>query len=275
MESAQAHIILTIETRRAIELGDFVGVFTGVASQYDRFIRENHPDLSPDARIYVQEIRKGSIVADLVTSIAATAPLVLHAMDQVLVVDQFVERFRARLSKYFQPGGKDESASKSDLRDFMDSVQAIANDPDAHAAVESAVFEDGKKQVRAALTFDTQQARQARQQIEEHSRLLERTSGADRERVLMIFTQSNIKSPEVGKRTGERVVIDSISARELPLIYASNLAEQRIKHEITEADENVFKRGFVVDANVELREGKPVAYRVTQVHQVIDLPDEE
>jgi hypothetical protein len=89
----------------------------------------------------------------------------------------------------------------------------------------------------------------------------------------MVFVQSNVKDTEVGKRTGERVVVENILDRDLPVIYASELAEQRIKHEIREADDNVYKKGFVVDVNVELRNGKPVAYRVTHCHQVVDLPD--
>jgi hypothetical protein len=77
----------------------------------------------------------------------------------------------------------------------------------------------------------------------------------------------------VGKRSGEPVQIEDISEKELPLIYASDLAEQRIKHEILEVEDNVFKKGFVVDVNVETRGGRPVAYRATNLHQVIDLPD--
>jgi hypothetical protein len=56
----------------------------------------------------------------------------------------------------------------------------------------------------------------------------------------------------MGKRTGERVAIEEISPRDLPLIYASDLAEQRIKHEVREADDNVYKKGFIVDVNVQL-----------------------
>lgn len=44
------------------------------------------------------------------------------------------------------------------------------------------------------------------------------------------------------------------------------------KHEIREADENVYKKGFVVDVNVRSAGGKPAAYAVTHVRQVIDLP---
>jgi hypothetical protein len=87
----------------------------------------------------------------------------------------------------------------------------------------------------------------------------------------MVFTQSNIKDTATGKRTGERVKIGDISPRDMPLIYASDLAEQRIKHEVREADENVYKKRFVVDVNVQLVNDKPAAYRVTDVHQVIDL----
>ncbi len=47
-----------------------------------------------------------------------------------------------------------------------------------------------------------------------------------------------------------------------------------MKHEITEADENIFKKGFMVDVNVETKGGRPVAYRVTNLHQVIDLPED-
>ena len=40
------------------------------------------------------------------------------------------------------------------------------------------------------------------------------------------------------------------------------------------ASENIFKKGFVVDVDIETRQGRPVAYRVKNVHQVIDLPDD-
>lgn len=90
----------------------------------------------------------------------------------------------------------------------------------------------------------------------------------------MAFEQSNKKDSAVGKRTGEWVKIEAISDRHLPLVYASELAEARIKHEIRESEDNVYKKGFVIDVNVEHRGGKPVAYRVTNVHQVIDLPDD-
>lgn len=104
-----------------------------------------------------------------------------------------------------------------------------------------------------------------------HRRLqLERKNEADYKHALMVFRQANVKDLPVERRTGEWVLIGEISDKELPLIYASDLAEQRIKHEIREAEDNLFKKGFVVDVNVQTKDGRPVAYRVTHLHQVIE-----
>ena len=89
----------------------------------------------------------------------------------------------------------------------------------------------------------------------------------------MIFIRSDIRDAELGKRSGELVEIAEISEKPRPLIYSSGLAEQQIKSEIT-TDDSVYKKGFVVDVNVEIRGGRVVAYAVTNLHSVIDLPDD-
>lgn len=195
-------------------------------------------------------------------------------MDQILIVEQFVKFYSERLSKYFHAGGRDDEAGSRDLKEFMGQVTAIANDPNGNSKIEAVYFENGQRKIKAALKFDTSKAKIAVEQINNHRREIEKISGVNHTRVLMIFQQSNIKMPAVGKRTGEQVLIEAISDRTLPLIYASQLAEEKIKHEIKEADDNIFKKGLVVDVNVEMRTDKPVAYKVTELHQVIDLPDE-
>jgi hypothetical protein len=270
MAGEPPHIELHVDTKQPIELGDFVAGFTSISGQYDKFIRANFPDLEGESRIFIREVRAGSIEADLIPWAVKGLSAVINVMDQVLIVEQFVRTYGERLSGYFR-GHPDPNASNSDLKDFMGGVAAIANDSDGKATLSAVAYEDGKKQIKAAIQFDTNQAREAAREIEKQRLELEKRGSADHQRVLMFFSQSNIKDTTVGKRTGERVVIESIQERDLPLIYASELAEQRIKHEIREADENVFKRGFVVDVNVATRGGRPVAYRVTDVHQVIDL----
>ena len=267
-----AHIVLTLDTERPIEIDDFVAAFTSIAGQYRKFVRANYPDIMSETDIYVSEVRPGSIVADLIAWATSTlAPVGDHLQKQA--VEQFVKYMGSRIGAYFTPGGRDQRANRSDLTDFLGAVQAIANDPNGTSKIEAVIFQDKKKEIVAGIKFTTPEARVAKREIEAHVAEIERRTDADYLRVLMVFVQSNIKESELGKRTGERVVIETISDRDLPIIYASDFAEQRIKHEIREADDNVYKKGFVVDVNVELKGGRPAAYRVTHCHQVIDLPE--
>jgi len=266
------HIILNIQTKSPIELGDFVSAFSSISSQYDKFVRAQYPELSGDAKIYVREVRAGSIEADLIPWALQGLSAVVNVIEQIQIVEKFVKTYGAVLGKYLN-GSKETDATRTDLKDFMGAVSAIANDPNGRSTLQAVAYEDGKTMVRAALVFDTSQAREAQRQIEDQRVLLESATSADHQRVLMTFKQTNVKDAAMGKRTGERVAIEDISSRDLPLIYASELAEQRIKHEVREADENVYKKGFIVDVNVQLVGGRPAGYRVTNLHQVIDLPE--
>lgn len=273
-----AYIVLRLSTKNPIEIGDFVSEFTSVASQYDKFMRQNYPDLAPEAQVFVKQVKAGSIVATLLPFLPLIVLGAGHEIAQTLehinAVNEFVRHYGGKVKAYFKKDGSVTDASRSDLKDFLGTVSAVAKDPDGKAAIESAVYEDGKQKIRTAFRFTTKEAVRAVEQIERHRERLEHRENADYQRVLMVFKQANVKATPVGKRTGERVVIEGISDQELPLIYASDLAEQRIKHEINEADENIFKKGFDVDVNVQTMGGRPVAYRVTNLHQVIDLPDE-
>lgn len=251
-----------IEHREPIEIGDFVSSFTSIASQYQRYLAAQYPELNGDAQIYVKQVQAGSIIIDLIPLIQGSLGPMVTMMDQVVIVSDFVRFVDGRLGQYYTKGGRTADASRSDLRDFMNGVAAIANDPDGKATLSAVAYEDGEKKIKAALSFTTPQARIAQVEIERHRLEIEQRTDADYLRVLMVFSQANTKGTPPGKRSGERVTIEAISDRDLPLIYASELTEQRIKHEIAEADENVFKKGFVVDVNVQLHGGRPVAYRV-------------
>jgi hypothetical protein len=267
MDSTRLHIELVIDAHEPIELADFVSAFTSVANQYRRYLAKSHPDLKDDARILIREVRQGSIVADLLPLMASLTGL----MDQAMIVDQFVRTYGARLGRYFSDGGEQEDATKSELNDFLGQVKAIANCQDGKGSISSILFEDGKRQVRAAITFNTSDAVKASQQIELHKQKLDKVTSAERERVLMTFKRSDVGDSGVGVHSGERVIIHEISDRDMALIYASPLAEQRIKDQMRNTGENVFHKGFVVDVNIRMMKGRIVAYAVTNVHQVIDL----
>lgn len=184
-----------------------------------------------------------------------------------------MKKYRDRFAALLGFSAGKAPSTKSELQTFHDAVQAIANDPAGSAKLEAAVFKDGKKDIVAAFKFDTTDAKKVRDEVGKRISQIEQPGSTEHRRVLMVFTRSDINNADLGKKSGERARIEELSNKPLALMYGSELAEERIKHEIREADENVFKKGFVVDVLVKLRGGDPVAYSVTNVHDVIDLPD--
>lgn len=200
------------------------------------------------------------------------APFLAQA-DQIMILEDFVRRWGGRLTDFIENKKDIGEITKTGLKDWSNAVVAIARDPAASHNLELATFEDGKREIRVGFRFTTDQAKNARTSIENRRIALEKTSNSDFKRVLMVFSRSDVNSATLGKRTGELVIVEDISPKPLPLFYGSDLAEKQIKHEIREANDNIFKKGFSVDVNVKMKNEKPIAYFVTNVNQVIELPD--
>jgi hypothetical protein len=270
MGEQKAFLTLKLDTDQPVEIGDFVGAFTALANEFERFVDDELPNAKSDPKMFVKEVRRGSIEADILTGVTIAAT---H-MDQILVLEDFIkrwgDRFCALLNGSYAPG---QLESQSELKDWMDTVRSIAADPIASHRLEASKFEDGKREIKASFTFKTPDARTVQQNIEDRRKQLAKPNHNAHSRVLMVFTRSDVNDADVGKSSGERVKIEEISTSALSLMYGSEVAEARIKHEIRETDDNVYKKGFVVDIIEKLRNGKPVAYSVTNVHDILDLPE--
>ena len=272
MEGSSTVLTLKIDNSQPIRLADFVHAFTSLAEEYRQTVSDSNDFVASEAEIYVKEVRTGSIVADLIPVVASVVPLVAAEVDRVILAVEVVERWRQRLTSLVQ-GVIPDGASRSDLRRWANAVEAIARDPDASSTLEAATFEDGTREVRASFTFKSSEARQIENVIEGEFQRLDTKKQADHERVLMVFTRSDVGDAPVGKRSGERVLISEVSDKPLAISYGSELAEQRIKHEIRESDDNIFKKGFNVDVKVQLVGGRPAVYSIVNVHDIIDLPE--
>lgn len=276
-----AHIRLKLDTDEPVALSDFVSNFVAINNQFEKFVSRERPDLKAESEIYIQEVRSGCIEADLIAWISNGGPAnaaawAIDKIDKAQILTQFVLDLKGRISPYFHKGGRTPDASKSDLSDFLKATRAIARDPKASGSLEAAVFEDGHRKIRAAFKFSSAEARRAENEIGEHRNELEARIDTTQERVLLQFVRPSVEAGKPGKKGGERGVIASITKRALPVLYASNLAEERMLHEKIQLEGNIFRALFDVSVNVELSsKEKPIAYRVTDVHIVIENGGDE
>lgn len=263
------YLILTIDTQQPVEISDFIGVLNGINNQFNKFVKDNYPDIQDSSKFYLTEVRKGSAVMDLLPSLY---PLIEH-INHANIIDTFVTSWGTRLTTYFSEKGRDKKATKSDLKDVLDTVKAIASDPQAKQSIEYVKHVDGIKKTKTIIKFETPQAKTALIEASEHIIELEAINNAEHERVTMFFERPSKIDSSIGRRSGEKVIIEDISSKSKPLIYASEMAEQRIKHELNNSDDNPFKKAFIVDVNVEMRKDTIWAYKITHVHQIIPVEE--
>lgn len=272
MGEQPAHLILKLDTAEPVEIGDFVGAFTSLANEFERYIEQTYPGAHAEPRFYVREVRNGCIEADLITSISGIVSAAITHMDQILILEDFVRRWGVRFISLRDKNIPDgELDTREELKDFYKTAKSISCDPKAKHRLQAATYENGKTQVKVEFEFSAIEARTVEQNIEDRQRLLAAPAIAKRDRVLMLFTRTDVHDAAINKKSGERVVIKEISPKEMPVMFSSEMAEQEIREYIREADENVYKRGFVVDVFIQSSGDRIIAYSVSALHSVIDL----
>jgi hypothetical protein len=266
----KAYLTVTLDLKEPVQIEDFSALFAGMGGQFDRYLAEHHPKLKGEAKMFVKEVREGSIVFDLIAHIKDMIGL----MDATLVIGGFGSLFSKRI-RTLMGGEFIPNASKGDIEEIGKTVRALSKDAGGEMRLERVAYEKGVLQKRLLLEFGTAQARRAEETLAEQTKVIDAVSHVDYSRKLMTFERSRKSDTDLEKPTGELVIIEEVVPQPKALIYGSDLVEQQIKHEIREADDNIYKKGFIVDANARLRAGRIIGYVVTAVHQVIDLGDDD
>lgn len=259
-------IVWRIDLQKPAELSVLTAAFAAVSNQFESYIRREFPPLRGAAQLLVKDIRQGSIVIELLPVIQ---PL-LSQMDNALIVDGFVQRFGGLLTKYIS-GDKDDTATKSTIKDLLNAVTLIANDPDGKSAIASVEYHSTKTTERLTMQFETPGARTAKDTLQVQHATLDLPAFELFENRLLMFVQTSIRPTETGSRTQLQAIVESIHSRPLPVKFETDLARERIQAEIRDDEKNVYKKGFYVDFYLEKVRTKPAVYRITAVRDIVEL----
>ena len=264
------HIVLTLNRKNdVIDLLNLAAMLAGIGGQFDDYLKQKHPDVHGHALMGIRELKEGSIIAHLAGVIASD---VIGSLDAARIMYDFLKLIRERTGR-LASGEFLDGARKKDLENVSNMVVAVAKDKEAEAKFDYKSYDnDGNVREELTVSIDTKGARKIMETAERQKEEMDKTEGADHERVLMFFTRADIGNAKINKSSGEKVTIEEISNKSLSLIYQSELVEKRIKSE-TREESSVFQKGFVVDANVRTKNGRPVAYAIVRVHGVIELPE--
>lgn len=241
-------LVVELKNERPVELTDFARSMIAFGREYERFVQGERPEVdAAEAKLYVKEIRPGSIVAELVP----LAPFALPLLQYGFTALEYAEKIQKIVNWLLGNDEKPQHIEKTTLDNMCQFVEPVAKDHGSQLNV-GALNNNGTLVLN--INLDSTQAaalqNNARRELEQ---LHAPSTGIHRE-VVMYWAQA--KNQAIGANS-DRARIESIYPGDVKVRFASN----EMKIEALYGPDHPFSRGYIVDVQVETIRGKPVLYR--------------
>lgn len=252
----EAMLQVRINNTQPIDLIDYAQSMLNLGNEYSDFIGKTESHLSSDdIKLYVKEIRTGSIITELV----AIAPSLMPFMEHSNSVLDFANHIKVNFDYLLGRGNKPKDIDKSTLNRISKFVEPIANDSGSVLQIDAS---NNQGEIHIHLNSENANAIQNRAN-KELEKLKEPVIGLHK-KVVLYWSQARNDN-----KKGDKAIIESISDREVKVIYDSD----ELKYQMIHEQPHIFDIGYVVDVYVETIKDKPVAYKVINFHDTVDLPE--
>lgn len=248
--SFEPELQVEIKNVRPIELLDLTESFLGLADEFREFTARHNPDVdAADVRLYVHEVRSGSVIATL----AALSPQLLQGLSYANAVFDFATHLGTVTR--FLTGNEDKppvDMTVSTLENVSRIVEPVAKDGGAQFNVHTL---NGNIILNVTHTEANAIQNKAKRLLTERT---VSTSGIH-EKVLMHWFQARA---DRHSRSGDRAVIEKISPRPVKVICATDA----LKSQMVLSETNPFQEAFIVDVVADTINGKVAVYKILALH---------
>lgn len=251
-----AALTIEIKNTKPVELADLTQAFLSFSEEFKRTLEIADPEAAAaDVRLYVKELRTGSIIADII----AISPQLLQSVSYASAVWSFAKHLKGAYEFLTGKTDVEPSLDKTSYENLSNFIEPIAKDNGSQVNIGTV---NGPVYVSMTSTEANAAQNTARRKIEE----LKEPESRTHEKVLLYWYQAR---NDATSTAGDKGIIESISRRAVKVICATDAIKSRMILD----DANPFRYAYVVDVIVETVREKPAAYKVIAVHERIE-PDE-
>lgn len=244
-----------------VAVDDYATSLQALAEEYRRYLAafESLED-SAATKMYVQEIRSGSIINELVPYAVGVLPL----LDVARTVSEYSEYLKAifdwalgRIST--KPALADEQQT---LKSIVRIMEPTAKDQGAQMNIGVMNFHQG---VTVNISLGAMEANAAQNFLYRHlAPQPKETLTGDHNFVALKWFQTR---NELKNKTGDKARIESISPDPVKVLFGTD----DLKNRMVINETNIYHKAFIVDVHVETVDGKPILYVVKSLHETLDI----
>lgn len=255
----EARLTIKIEHSLPVELVDFTKGLTGLADEYRRFVKlQSGLAITDDVKLYIKEIRSGSIITDLVALSASGLPFIENT---VSVLD-FSKYLAVAFNFLTGKSAERPAFTKQNLENINQLLEPIAKDNAAQFNCNTTINGD----VHLTINMSSLEAKAAQHSADREMKAMKDPVTGYHEMVVLYWYQAR---NDMAGGTGDKAIIESIQRYPVKTICAT----PETKAAMIRDQGNPFTSAFLVDLNVETIDDKPVLYKVTKVHELLPLPE--
>lgn len=250
-------ITVTIQNQRPVELVDFTRALLALGAEFHRQVDARSEGV--DGKLYVKELRKGSLVAELMV-VVPTVGAVLEATN---LTHDFLGNLKASIAWLTgKIASKPEGVDAKTVSNVSTILEPVAKDEG------SIIMVTVQGDVNAPITINTTEANAAQHRAERYLANERAAETKIHEKVIMGWA---VVKNETGTPTaGEKAVIDKLSERPVKVVFDS----RELREEMLQGHANPLREFFVVDVETQTVRGKLTAYKVLRLHERFRDDDE-
>lgn len=262
MQLQDVRLVVTIENKMPVELIDLAKSLFALSDQFTDYVSANAQNRNERAaRLYVKEIKSGSVIVELVEY--ATIGMIPF-LENVNTIVGFGQYLKNAVDFFLNGTGENPNLETGDYRDLSTIINPIAKDNGSQLNIQTIV--NGNVTVNLNVTSLESNALQNVFKKEIESKKEPEVLPDAIEKVLMTLFQAR---SDKNATTGNKGTIESLDKKPLNLIFATD----DLKNDILHGSDNPLHNAFIVDVKIQNANGKPAAYTILKLHESFEITD--
>lgn len=241
---------VSIKNSTPVDLMEYTKSLMSLSSEFVSYCEHNNIGFNGDVKLYIKEVRSGSIISDLI----AYAPAVLPCVEYANSLFDFYKNLSGIFDYLLGRKGERPDLTKKTLVNIENLMMPAINDNNGSMSFE--IVQGNKVINNYYITNEQQNIIQNRARNEA---LIQTTEEKEYKNVSFYWYQArNTESESVA----DKGIIESISQKPIKTIMSVDIKKRMITG-------NLFEVSYIVDVRTICAKGKIIAYEVINLIDVI------
>lgn len=248
---------IKINNENPVALKDLSLSLLSFNHQFHKFIEsETEKNMDVGSELLIKEVRKGSIIVELVSQAAPIAPLLWEGGSLAQWANTVESTCKWLLGKVDNPP---KEYTKQDLQEWNKFVEPVAKDQGSQMNIN---VSDGGTVINN-FTINSTEANAIQNQVARKIEQLDTPEDHIHKMKVMYWYQAKF---DTDSETGNRAIIDDISKNSLKVIFENLAVKESMLHPAESFKKPWHELAYLVDVEVETVRGVPKMYKVLKYY---------